>query len=423
MKNTKLLFAIFLLIAQLSFSQNLTITDSYFKQFLLSADSGNTFAKDLAGNFTKIDTNNDGEIQVTEAANIKEISTVSFPLRTLINEIDVRQFSNLEELDCRLAKMTPFETGLVSSLQYIKASGLSKLRSIDARKNSLISVDASHCPLLTDINIQDSNLISPDILSTNDTTIKNINLENCTSLISFNNSLTSLENLNIKNCTALSSLFVSDNNLSNLNITGCVNLESLSCGNNSGLTNIDFSSFVKLKFIECGGNPLFTELDFSHQPLLQLLDCSSSPSLTKINIQNGSVLSNFYFAGNENLELICCDSNETGTVQDLAYLYGYPMYGSPNLSISSTCNLVLNTNKNLKAQKDEINFNNPFSNELILNSKEKIKDLELYDGSGRMVIKAKDSKQIATSNLNRGIYFIKVTTESGRMISKKAIKN
>lgn len=94
MKKTKLLIAIFFLIAQLSFSQNLTITDSYFKQFLLSADYGNTFAKDLAGNSTKIDINGDGEIQLTEAANIKEISTVKFSQRTMIQEVDVRQFFN-----------------------------------------------------------------------------------------------------------------------------------------------------------------------------------------------------------------------------------------------------------------------------------------------------------------------------------------
>ncbi|WP_312394654.1 T9SS type A sorting domain-containing protein [Chryseobacterium sp.] len=413
MKNKKLLFAIFLLMAQLSFSQNLTITDSYFKQFLLSADSSNTFAKDLAGNFTKIDINGDGEIQVAEAANIKEISTVKFPQRTLINEIDVRQFVNLEELGCTVGRLSPVAPDVFSNLKYIKASGLSKLKSIYAYHNSLISVDASYCSSLTNLEIKDNYIIG--VSSSNNNTIKNINLEGCTSLTYYTITGTSLENINVKNCTALLELSVESNEISNLNITGCINLERLYCSFNK-VPTLDFSSFVKLREISCIRN-LFTEIDVSHQPLLQLLECDDNPLLAKINIQNGSVLQGLFFSQNPALQLICCDSNEMVYVQNLVNFYGYT-----NVSVSSTCNLVLNTNENVKAPKDEINFNNPFKDELKLNSSEKIKKIEVYDESGRKVLEDKKS-ELNTSMLPKGIYFIKITTEHGKMISKKAIKS
>ncbi|MCW3161061.1 T9SS type A sorting domain-containing protein [Chryseobacterium oryctis] len=413
MTKTKLFFAISLLIAQLSFSQNITITDNYFKQFLLNADYSNTYAKDLAGNFTKIDLNGDGEIQITEAVNIKEISTSKFPQRTLINEIDVRPFSNLEELNCTVGTLSPVAPDVFSNLQYIKANGLSKLKSIYAYHNSLISVDASYCPLLTILEIRDNFVMG--VTSSNNNTIKSINLEGCTSLADYSIYETSLESLNVKNCTALTNLSVGNNKLNNLDMTGCINLEMLNCSFNK-LTNWDFSDLVKLDEVSCMGN-LYTELDFSNQPLLLFLECADNPLLTKINIQNGSELFDFHFQETPALQLICCDVNEIASVQYLVNFYGYT-----NTVVSSTCGLALNTNENLITKENEISFNNPFSNELILNSKEKIKKVEIYDESGRVVLKGNGSR-LNTSSIVKGTYFIKITTDSNKMISKKGIKN
>lgn len=75
------------------------------------------------------------------------------------------------------------------------------------------------------------------------------------------------------------------------------------------------------------------------------------------------------------------------------------------------------------AKENEVRFNNPFSNELIFKSNEKIKQVEVFDEVGRMVLMAKDRNQLNTSHLNKGNYIIKLTTNSNKVISKKAIKN
>lgn len=71
---------------------------------------------------------------------------------------------------------------------------------------------------------------------------------------------------------------------------------------------------------------------------------------------------------------------------------------------------------------DEIRFNNPFKDELLLNTHEKIKEIEIIDENGRVVLKSR-AKGINTSGLLKGIYFIKLTTESNKVITKKGIKN
>ncbi|MFP3831909.1 T9SS type A sorting domain-containing protein [Chryseobacterium sp. SIMBA_028] len=70
----------------------------------------------------------------------------------------------------------------------------------------------------------------------------------------------------------------------------------------------------------------------------------------------------------------------------------------------------------------KISFVNPFKNELILNTKEKIKNIEVYSESGHLVLVSKELR-LNTASLLKGIYFIKITTASNQIISEKAIKN
>lgn len=60
---------------------------------------------------------------------------------------------------------------------------MNKLKSIYAGNNSLISVDASYCPLLTILDLSDQAIL--DVNSFNKNTIKSINLESCAALTSY----------------------------------------------------------------------------------------------------------------------------------------------------------------------------------------------------------------------------------------------
>lgn len=77
----------------------------------------------------------------------------------------------------------------------------------------------------------------------------------------------------------------------------------------------------------------------------------------------------------------------------------------------------------ISQNENSLNFNNPFKDELNLNTNEKIKSVEIYDEAGRSVLKAKATKSINTSMLEKGVYFIKIITEQNQIISKKGIKN
>ncbi len=82
---------------------------------------------------------------------------------------------------------------------------------------------------------------------------------------------------------------------------------------------------------------------------------------------------------------------------------------------------VLSAN-GLSLKNRDIQINNPFKDELSIFADEPVKDVELADETGRMALKGKGSK-LNTSSLVKGTYFVKITTASGKVISKKAVKN
>ena len=68
----KKLFYILLLITGITNAQIVNIPDANFKAKLLSASPSNTVAVNLTGNYSKIDLNSNGEIESTEANQIKK---------------------------------------------------------------------------------------------------------------------------------------------------------------------------------------------------------------------------------------------------------------------------------------------------------------------------------------------------------------
>lgn len=69
-----------------------------------------------------------------------------------------------------------------------------------------------------------------------------------------------------------------------------------------------------------------------------------------------------------------------------------------------------------------ISFENPVKNNLIYQSKEKIKKIEIYSLNGKAVKTIQDSNT-SVSELLKGIYIAKVTFENGNSITQKLIKN
>ena len=70
----KLYFLFFLMINFLANAQIINFPDANFKAKLLSASPSNGVARDINGAYFKIDTNNNNEIEYTEAEDVYELN-------------------------------------------------------------------------------------------------------------------------------------------------------------------------------------------------------------------------------------------------------------------------------------------------------------------------------------------------------------
>ena len=95
----KIIFICYLIGISFLHSQTVTIPDSVFKSKLLESNSNNAIAKNLSGDFFSIDSNNDGEIQLSEAAEVSYLNLdfVSNPA-TLTSLDGIESFINLQTL-------------------------------------------------------------------------------------------------------------------------------------------------------------------------------------------------------------------------------------------------------------------------------------------------------------------------------------
>lgn len=172
------IFISFLLTSISIYSQNINFVDPEFKTLLVSVTPNSEIAKNLAGNFTKVDTNGDGEIQVSEAENISYIF--------IINNQKIKDFGGFQYF---------------KNVNYLNLLYLGSLENLDLSKNTLIetlSLRSCYNLLMLDLS---KNTALKSFTMNNANKLKildfsaNVNLE---SLYLFDNML-SLENLIVKN--------------------------------------------------------------------------------------------------------------------------------------------------------------------------------------------------------------------------------
>jgi Leucine-rich repeat (LRR) protein len=116
-------------------AQIVTIPNANFKAKLLQASPTNQIASTQTPNntngevttYVKIDTNNDGEIQVSEALAIKWLSLSS---SSIANLTGIESFTNLQFLKCDFNQLTS-----------LNVSGLTNLRYLDFNNNQLPSIN------------------------------------------------------------------------------------------------------------------------------------------------------------------------------------------------------------------------------------------------------------------------------------------
>jgi Leucine-rich repeat (LRR) protein len=263
------------------------IPDINFKNSLLNSDCIYVKeAKDLAGNYCRVDKNLDGQIQVSEAANISVLSVGSSqPINALIG---IKSFVNLNYLYCSQLNLTSLDL-----------KGLNYLTYLQCFNNLLTTLDITDLKYLTFLYCDNNQLTQ-------------LNLSGLTNLRNINCSVNKLPSLNLNGLSNLSVLECYGNLFSTIDLSGLTNLLDLRCSSNP-LTSLSLASSPKIQYLSCGNSSL-TSLDVSNLSNLTTLYCGNS-FLKTLFMKNGINETNLDFSNNPNLKYICADDTQTATIE------------------------------------------------------------------------------------------------------------
>jgi len=346
MKKIYLLFLIFTSIAQ---AQVINFPDPNFKAYLLSATETNGIAYDSNNNSVRIDTNDDNEIQVSEAVVINYLNIAN----TSITNISIREFVNLKRLtigamtpivDLNLSGLINLEWLILMDLQIhsLNIEGLTSLRTIhidgcnalvtplDFRSlTNLRSIYINNCESLSDLNcagltnlgnvtIEETTLTSLDVSGA--TALGSINLQHGNSIAQINISGTPIEEyqgpdgnniLIASDCLQLTTIYAYANHLT---ISNCPLLVTLSVANISGTFVITETPNLRLLSLY---NFQRSTLDVSNLHQLQDLQCNCD-NLEYLNLKNGSSETVTLPSTLQTLRYICVDPEEEFTIREAA---------------------------------------------------------------------------------------------------------
>ena len=174
-------------------AQIVTIPNSTFKSKLVNSTILNQRAKNLSGNYFAIDANADGEIQVSEAAQVSYSYISQNNGYGIYSLVGINEFPNLTYFSCSDANLYELD---IHGLQYLELinviySGidiatlynLPALKTLSIWYNNLTQLDVSNLPSLLSLNCYQNSLTSLDV-----SMLTNLNTLTCISnqLVSIN---------------------------------------------------------------------------------------------------------------------------------------------------------------------------------------------------------------------------------------------
>jgi hypothetical protein len=406
--------------------QIINFPDANFKAKLLQSDVTNNIAYDVNEQFMKIDTNLDGEIQLSEAQNVYGINVDNSGISDLTG---ISNFPNLKSLNCSYNSLTNITIdnsiniwqlfashNLISS---INVNFLSYVEGIDLSYNNFTSFELGDVLVWETLNLSHNQLSN---LTFNSTRIEYLNL-------GYNN----LNQINfVGNVWFYRDVNLTNNQFTLLDLTSAIfaNDSSITLGNNpedrvlfgnyqannvfysSSNTQFDLGNFYMTKTCEAEftGNVVITNSPnlqniifkngYTHgyitcneggtifqNPALYL-GIENCPSLTHICVDQGDeqtmIQARINQLGLQNQVVV--DSNcESSVLQTVAFSVNEAFVISPvpvqnTLQITSINNLVIDS-------------------------------IEIYNLLGQKVqITIGNNQSIDVSNLSKGNYFLKINT-------------
>jgi Leucine-rich repeat (LRR) protein len=308
MKNLFSIFTACMLFLNAATAQIVNIPDANFKNALVNdtcAYLGTSTIK------TDVDTNNDGEIQTSEAAAVTYLS-VSY--KQIASLVGIQSFTSLQKLNCNNNPLSSLNVqGLTSLktlvcdnnlLQNLNVQGLTNLEFLNCGDNPLVSLNIQG---LT--NLQTLYCVSNGLVSLNVQGLANLEFLNCSanSLVSLNiQGLTNLQTLfcgsnrltelNVQGLMSLQFLYLQANQLTSFSAQGLTSLKNLACDDNL-LQNLNVQGLTNLEYLHCKNNFLVS-LNTQDLTSLLYLDCHNN-QLTSINLQGLTNLNNLQCYNNQ----------------------------------------------------------------------------------------------------------------------------
>lgn len=321
-----------------STAQIVNIPDANFKAKLLSSDTTNTIAQDSDGNNIKIDANNNGEIEVSEALVVSKLFYTSGgnpPFRLdsalVIGPISdltgIAAFVNLEYLSVgnnELVSINLSSNTMLTQLYCgsnhltsINLSGLVNLAYLDIRNNNFISFSTDGLPALANFDCHSNSLLQT-VTFNNNPALQIMDCRAC-----------QLTTLDVSGLSALKILECAVNSINTLNLGTINQLTRLGCSSNQ-LATLDISNLNQLKELNCNNNMLTTNFDFSNKPEIISVACEHN------------LITSLLFSNNFHLTGVACNYNNLSSL-DFSSTSIYHLYANnnPNLSFVNVKNGII----------------------------------------------------------------------------------
>ncbi len=286
-------------------AQIVNIPDANFKAKLLSSSATNTIAFNLNNQPFKIDANNNNEIEVAEAAQVKRLAVqcVGCAANLKITSIvGIEAFTNMNRLDCA--------NNAIESLDLL--STLTGIEYLSCHHNQLASINfVNSLPNLKEITAG-YNLIT------------NLNIANLVYLLDLECSNNQISNITIENCNLINAVSCNNNLLTSVSFSeNLTNLDYFTCGNNP-ITSINLTNLINLTYLNVKQTQI-TELNTNNLQILTSLYCELNPLLENVFIKNGNIIATnqINFSSCPALKFICSDEGEITMIQNKISQYGY----------------------------------------------------------------------------------------------------
>ena len=260
-----------------------------------------------------------------------------------------------------------------------------------------------------------------------------INLDNNLLLTQLYCSGNAIPTLDISRSTQLIALFCGANQFRTLDVSNLTQLEYLSCDNNPRLLNLDVSKLTQLQFLYCYNTGL-TSLDVRGLTHLKELFCYNNNFTTAgldsiycalpIVSGNSGDLIPIALPTSSNYDTVMASNTQNAISKNWRVQYRYDYSTFPPTNGTFDCSNIGINDVELNKIEAKI-YPNPVIDNLNIEAKENILTLEVFDALGRKVISTNPKQKSITldvSNLEKGIYILKLQTENG-IGSYKVIKN